>query len=201
MSIESGMPFNHLILCHPLLLLPLIFPSIRIFSNEWVGVSASASVLPKNIQDWFPLGLTDLISLQSKVLLSISSFKLFKFPFYTWLVQNHKFKIPLDTFNSVLAFGLRWNIFSLPLSLSAFFPSSLSSCFFLFLFLCLHFFVKLNIFIIDSSEGDSISNYNQCLQETIFVPNKLLKMEEFCLLVSKRWFLSDFIEENISSIK
>ena len=34
MSIESGMPFNHLILCHPLLLLPLIFPSFWVFSNE-----------------------------------------------------------------------------------------------------------------------------------------------------------------------
>ena len=34
MSIESVMPFNHFILCHPLLLLSLIFPSIRVFSNE-----------------------------------------------------------------------------------------------------------------------------------------------------------------------
>ena len=34
-SIESVMPFNHLILCCPLLLLPSIFPSIRVFSNEW----------------------------------------------------------------------------------------------------------------------------------------------------------------------
>ena len=34
MSNESVMPSNHLILCHPLLLLPLIFPSIRVFSNE-----------------------------------------------------------------------------------------------------------------------------------------------------------------------
>ena len=34
MSIESVIPFNHLILCHPLLLLPSIFPSIRVFSNE-----------------------------------------------------------------------------------------------------------------------------------------------------------------------
>ena len=34
MSIESVKPSNHLILCHPLLLLPLIFPSIRVFSNE-----------------------------------------------------------------------------------------------------------------------------------------------------------------------
>ena len=60
-----------LILCPSLLLLPSIFPSIRIFSNESVlhtggqstGVSASASVLPMNIQDWFPLGLTGWISL------------------------------------------------------------------------------------------------------------------------------------------
>ena len=36
MSIESIMPSNHLILCHPLLLLPLIFPSIRVFSKELV---------------------------------------------------------------------------------------------------------------------------------------------------------------------
>ena len=57
MSIESVMPFNHLILCCPLLLLPSIFPSIRIFSNEsalirWpnIGASASVSVLPMNIQ-------------------------------------------------------------------------------------------------------------------------------------------------------
>ena len=35
MSIESVLPSNHLILCHPLLLLPSIFPSIRVFSNEW----------------------------------------------------------------------------------------------------------------------------------------------------------------------
>ena len=34
MSVESMMPSNHLILCHPLLLLPSIFPSIRVFSNE-----------------------------------------------------------------------------------------------------------------------------------------------------------------------
>ena len=59
MSIESVMTSNHLILCHPLLLLPSIFPSIRVFSNEsalrirWpsIGVSASASVLPMNTQD------------------------------------------------------------------------------------------------------------------------------------------------------
>ena len=58
MSIELVMPSNLLILC-PLLLLPSIFPSIRVFSNESVlcirwpkyWISASASVLPMNIQD------------------------------------------------------------------------------------------------------------------------------------------------------
>ena len=75
MSILSVMPSNHLILCHPLLP-PSIFPSITVFSNEAVlhisiGVSASASVLPMNIQDWFPLGLTGLISFLSKGLLSL----------------------------------------------------------------------------------------------------------------------------------
>ena len=59
MSIELVMPPNHLILCHTLLLPPSIFPSIRVFSNESffasggqsIGVSASASVSPMNIQD------------------------------------------------------------------------------------------------------------------------------------------------------
>ena len=76
MSIKSVMPSNHLILCYPLLL-PSVFPSIRVFSNESVitsggqsiEVSASTSVLPVNKQDWFPLQLTGLISLQSKGLL------------------------------------------------------------------------------------------------------------------------------------
>ena len=74
MSIELVMLSNHLILSCPLLLLHFIFPSIRVFSNEAalhtgdqsIGVSASASVFPMNIQDWFPLGLTGLSFLKSK---------------------------------------------------------------------------------------------------------------------------------------
>ena len=81
MSIESVIPSNHLILSCSLLLTPSIFPSIRVFSKEsvlpirWpsIGASASASVLPMNIQDWFPLGLTGWISLQFKVLLRVFS--------------------------------------------------------------------------------------------------------------------------------
>ena len=72
MPIESVTLSNHLILCCPFLLLPSIFPNVRIFSNEsalgsrWpvTGASTSASVLPMNIQGWFPLGLTGLIALQ-----------------------------------------------------------------------------------------------------------------------------------------
>ena len=68
MSIEPMMPSNHLILCHPLLLLPLIFPSIRIFSNEsafclrwpkyWsisIGASNEYSGLISFRIDWFDL--------------------------------------------------------------------------------------------------------------------------------------------------
>ena len=77
--IELVLLSNHLILCQPLLLLSSIFPSIRVFSNEsalrirWPKYwSFSIMISPsKNIQGWFPLGLTDLISLLSKGLLSI----------------------------------------------------------------------------------------------------------------------------------
>ena len=80
-STELVRPFNHLILCCPLFLLPSIFPSIRVFTSEsvlrirWpsIGVSASASVLPMNIQGWFPLGWTGWISLQSKGLSGVFS--------------------------------------------------------------------------------------------------------------------------------
>ena len=70
MSIELVMPSNHLVLCHPRLLLPSIFPSIRVFPSDSaltsggqsIGASASASVLLMNIQGCFPLGLTGWIS-------------------------------------------------------------------------------------------------------------------------------------------
>ena len=86
MSIELVMPSHHFNLCHPLLLLPSIFPSIRVFSNEsafrirWPKCwsLSSASVLPMNIQGWFPLGLTGLISLQSKRLSRVFSAPQFK---------------------------------------------------------------------------------------------------------------------------
>ena len=91
MSIESVMPSNHLILCRPILLLPSIFSSIRVFSNDLafctrrpksIGASASASVLPVNIQDWFHLGWTGWISLMPKG---------FSRVFSSTTVQKHQF--------------------------------------------------------------------------------------------------------------
>ena len=74
MSIELVMLSNHLFLCRPLLLLPQYFPASEslqmspLFASggQNIGVSVSTSVFPMNTQDWYPLGWTDLISLQSK---------------------------------------------------------------------------------------------------------------------------------------
>ena len=73
-----------------LLLLPSTFPSIRVFSvshllvssGQSIGALASASVLPMNVQCWFPLGLTGLISLLSKRLLRV---------FSCTTIQKHQF--------------------------------------------------------------------------------------------------------------
>ena len=79
-SIESVKLSNHLILCRSLLLLPSIFPRIRVGKpKSWLWASggqcigASASVLSMNIQGWFPLEVTGLISLVSKGLSRIFS--------------------------------------------------------------------------------------------------------------------------------
>ena len=89
MSIELVMPSNYLILCHPFLFPPSIFPISRVLSNEskffasgGQSIEASASVLPMNIQDWFPLGCAGLISLQSKGLSRV---------FSNTTVQKHHF--------------------------------------------------------------------------------------------------------------
>ena len=77
--VKLVMPSNHLILCRPLLLLPSIFPSIRVFPSElalhirWPKYwSFSINISPYNIQDW-SLGWTGWISLQSKGLSSVFS--------------------------------------------------------------------------------------------------------------------------------
>ena len=88
-SIEPVMPSNHLILHHPLLL-PSIFPSIRVFSSEsalpimWPKYwSFTFSISPSmNIQGWFSLGWTGLIFLRSKSLWRV---------FSSITVQKHQF--------------------------------------------------------------------------------------------------------------
>ena len=88
MSAELVVLFNHLFLCCPLLFLPSIFPSIKVFFNELLftsggqSIGASASVLPMNTQDWSPLGWTGWISLQSKGLSGV---------FSNTTVQKHHF--------------------------------------------------------------------------------------------------------------
>ena len=104
------MPSSHLVLHHSLLLLLSILPSIRVFSmsrlfisgGQSIGASASASVFLMNIQGWFPLELTGLISLLSKKLSQICSNTVRKPQFsgsqpsltsnshiHTWLLENH----------------------------------------------------------------------------------------------------------------
>ena len=90
MSLAWVMPANHLILCRPLLLLPSIFPCIRVFSNKsslhikWPKYwSFSFSISPSNnTQDQPPLGRTGWISLQSKGLSRV---------FSNTTVQKHQF--------------------------------------------------------------------------------------------------------------
>jgi len=108
MSIESVTPSNHLILCHPFSSDLQSFPASGSFQmsqffasgGQSIGASASPSVLPMNIPDGFPLGLTDLIFLQSKGLSRV---------FSNPTVQKHQF---FDTHlslwsNSVLLCG-KW---------------------------------------------------------------------------------------------
>ena len=90
MSIQLVMPSNHLILCCPLLLLPQSLPASESFpmsqfftlGGQGIGVSASASVLPMIIQDWFPLWLTGLSSSESSG---------FSRVFSNTTVQKHQF--------------------------------------------------------------------------------------------------------------
>ena len=89
MSIELVMPSNHFILCRPLLLLQSFpasgsFQLSQLFTSggQSIGVSASASVFPMNIQDWFSLGWTSWIPLQSKGLSRV---------FSNTTVQKHQF--------------------------------------------------------------------------------------------------------------
>ena len=89
-SIKPVMPSNYLILCWPLSSCLQSFPASGYFpmsqfftsDGQCIAASVSASVLPMTIQDWFPLGLTGWISLQSKGLSRV---------FSNTAVQKHQF--------------------------------------------------------------------------------------------------------------
>ena len=112
MSVKSGMLSNHLTLCQPLSSCLQSFPASGSFLMSAVCIrwpkywnTASASVLPVNIQGWFSLRLTSLVSLQSKGLLRVfSSTTIWKHQFFgtqpslwsnsyhIWLLgKNHSF--------------------------------------------------------------------------------------------------------------
>ena len=110
MSIELMMLSNHLIFCYPLLCCLQSFPASGSFPMSWlfasggqsIGASASASVLPMDIQGWLPLGLTGLISLpvqgalrsllqhyNSKILIfQHSTCFMVQFSHRTWLLEK-----------------------------------------------------------------------------------------------------------------
>ena len=84
MSIELVMPSNHLILCpqfascHQSFPASGSFPMSQLFVSGGQSIGASASVLPMNIQDWFPLGLAGFITLLSRGLSRVFSSTKFK---------------------------------------------------------------------------------------------------------------------------
>ena len=116
MSIELVMPSNRLILCRPFssclqsfpasgsLPVSQFFPS----GSQSIGVSASASVLPMNTQDWFPSGRTGWISLQSKALSTVfccTTVRKYQF-FGTQPGFNNKSDSWITTYRSVMCLGV-----------------------------------------------------------------------------------------------
>ena len=139
MSLVLMMPYNHLIslvLCRPLVVLPSIYPSIRVFSNESalrqggqsIGATALASVLPMNIQAWLPLGWTVWSSCcprdsQESFPAQFKSFNswLLSFLYGPTLTSVHSPSIPIKWWD-----WMPWSSFSECWALSQLFHSPLS---------------------------------------------------------------------------
>ena len=113
MSFESMMSSNHLILCHLFPSFPQSFPGSGSYTvsqffasgGQSIGASASASVLPMNIQGWFPLGLIGLMSVQSKGLsrvfsnITVRKCQFFSAQFSLWSnisIHDHRKNYSLD---------------------------------------------------------------------------------------------------------
>ena len=108
MSIDSVMPSNHFSLCHPLLLLPSIFPSIRVFSNEsplrirWLKYwSFSFNICPSNEQSgWISFRMDWLDLLATSLGISQFGSKGLSRVFSNTAIQNHEFfdaQLPLQS--------------------------------------------------------------------------------------------------------
>ena len=103
MSIESVIPSDHLVLYHPLLLLPQCFPASgsfpmsQLYASGGQSIGASALVFPMSIQDWFPLGLMGLISS-----LSLEPSRVFS----NTTIWKHQFFGPQPSFWSTNILGL-----------------------------------------------------------------------------------------------
>ena len=103
-SLESVVLSDRLILCHSLLLLPSVFPSIRVFSNESALHIRCFSISPINeYYGWFPLGFPGLISLQSNGLSRVfSSTTVLKHQFFgaqpsLWFQLSHPYMTTRNT--------------------------------------------------------------------------------------------------------
>ena len=120
MSIESGMPSNHLILCHPLLLPPSIFPNIRVFSNEsalcirWPkDWSFSFSISPYNEYSGlilFRIDWLDLLAVQVKSILQhhISKASILQCSAFFIVQLSHLMEKAMAPHSSTLGWKIPW---------------------------------------------------------------------------------------------
>ena len=107
------MSSNHLNLCHPFSSCSQFFPALGSFPMSWlfpsggqsIGASASASVLPMNIQGWFPLGLSGLISLLPKRLSRVFSSTTFECinSSALWLLYGQTLTLVYDSWEKSIA--------------------------------------------------------------------------------------------------
>ena len=170
MSIESEMPSTHLIFCHCFSSCPQSFPASgsflmsQLFTSSGQSIGASAWVLPMNIQDWFSLQLTGLISLQSKGLPRV-------FPNFT--VQKHQ------------SFG---NAHTMKTQIKDFFPRGAIYSETLLYFNCL----PLGIWLSVLSESEKVRTFCSLMTRDCLVvcevPGHLLVFGSHCDCAQTCWF-------------
>ena len=178
------MPSNLLILCCPLLLLPSVFPGIRSFPMCWlfasgsqsIGASALASILPVNIQGWFPYGLTGLNSLQSKG--------------FSNLLQHHNLKVSILQFSAFFMVQLSHPYMTprktIPLTIWTFVSKVLSLLFNTMSRFVIAFLTKSkHLFICDS--GAQENKYVTVSTFSLFICHEVMGPDDMILMF---WMLS-----------